>query len=97
MKYTLKRLNDNKKSSGNILKIINKNTNCTNSLIHSNKPLVGYSVLIISLFGKSKYNQDIFLTEPVEEIIKEIKTENTHYVRFKTQRYEYEWWVNDQN
>lgn len=58
-------------------------------------PKVGNSMLVGSITARSYSSQDYWLTTPVTEILKEVKTENLHYVKFKTGNSVYEWWTGE--
>lgn len=95
MKYTLRRLSDKKGDSGQLSEAIQWNPNGTYSSTISDRPVIGCSMLVGSVYARSYSTQDFWLTTPIIEIIKEIKDENFDYVRFKTENSEYEWWIND--
>lgn len=95
MKYTLKRLSDRKGDSGQLSQAIQWNLNGSYSSKVSNRPTIGCSMLVGSIYARTNSTQDFWLTTPIIEIIKEIKDENFDYVRFRTENSEYEWWIND--
>jgi len=92
MAYHLKRVGDGAGDSGLMSKAIQWKLDGTEGKIVSVSPTIGCSMLVGGLIARTYSPQDYWLTTTVKEILAEFKTESSHYVRFKTENSEYEWW-----
>lgn len=68
--------------------------NCDNKLEshHNSKPLLGYSMIVGSVTGRSYSNQDFWITTPVKKIVDEwLDEQNILNVIFETNNSTYHW------
>jgi hypothetical protein len=93
MGYNLQRLSDKRGDHGFMSEAIEWNEDGSYKQTLGSCPVVGCSMRVGNPFGRTYSSQDWWLTTIVTEIIKEIKTNDTHYVLFKTQNNLYEWWT----
>ena len=89
---TLRRIKDGAGDSGSLSQAIQLNNEEKRVTVLGSRPLVGCIMKVGSLTARSFSNKDFWMTTPITEILEEIKTKNTDYVRFKTGNSEYEWW-----
>ena len=60
--------------------------------VNETKPLLGYSMVVGSPFGRSYANQDYWITTPVTKILEEyVDDEGNLNVIFKTKNSKYHW------
>jgi hypothetical protein len=93
MAFHLYRTSDSAGDSGAVSEAIEWNEDRTFKQVVSHRPKVGCSLRVGAATARSYSNQDWWLTTTITEIVEEIETEETHYVRFKTKNSEYEWWT----
>lgn len=92
MSFNLYRIPDEKGDVGGSSQAISWNENGTIKNVVDYKPTVGCSLKVGSVTARSYSSQDYWLTTEVTEIVEEIENDETHYIRFKTENSEYEWW-----
>ena len=93
MSFNLLRLKDNQHESGGCSQAIKWKEDGTFDKVVAHVPTVGCSMLVGSVTARSYSDQDYWLTTPIVEILEEIKNDAVHYVRFRTENSEYEWWT----
>ncbi len=89
----LRRTRDGEGEEGSMTEAIAWNEDGTFKEIVGESPVVGCSMRVGSPFARSYSTRDWWMTTVITEILETIKNEETHYVRFKTQNSEYEWWI----
>lgn len=92
MAFHLRRVSDGKGDGGPRSQAIKWKGDQTFEKTIDYKPTVGCSMLVGSTTARSYDTQDYWLTTIVTEILEEIKNDDVHYIRFKTENSEYEWW-----
>ena len=92
MSYNLRRVSDAKGDVGSCSQAMSWNEDGTLDKVVSNRPTIGCSMLVGSVTARSYSAKDYWLTTDVTEILEELKTNKTNYVRFKTGNSIYEWW-----
>jgi hypothetical protein len=88
----LRRLKDGAGESGALTESIAWNPDGSFKEVAGHRPMIGCSLRVGSLTARSYSGSDYWLTTPITEILEEIRTDDTDYVRFKTENSEYEWW-----
>jgi hypothetical protein len=89
---TLRRLRDGAGDTGALTESIAWNPDGSFKEVAGHRPMIGCSLRVGSLTARSYSGSDYWLTTPITEILEEIRTDDTDYVRFKTENSEYEWW-----
>ena len=92
MAFHLKRISDGIGDDGSCSQAIKWDSEGKFKKVIDFKPTVGCAMLVGSVTARSYSNKDYWLTTLVTEILEEIKDNDTHYIRFKTENSEYEWW-----
>lgn len=92
MAFYLRRVSDGVGESGARSEAIEWNEDRTFKKVVDYKPTVGCSMLVGSITARSYSNIDYWLTTVVEEILEEINSDDTHYIKFRTKNSDYEWW-----
>lgn len=87
----LRRVSDGAGDAGSMVDAIAWNDDGTFKEIAGHKPILGCSLKVGSPFARTYASQDWWMTTPITEIIEDIEKEDGHYVRFKTQNSEYEY------
>lgn len=93
MSFHIKRLHDGVHESGGLSQAIAWKEDGTFDSVVGNTPTVGCSMLVGSNTARTYSDQDYWLTTPIIEILEEINNDTVHYVRFRTENSEYEWWT----
>jgi hypothetical protein len=92
MSFSLRRVSDGEGYVGASSEAIEWNEDNTFKSVVNHIPVVGCSMKVGSLIAGTYSKRDWWLTTIVTEILEEIKNDDVHYVRFKTENSEYEWW-----
>lgn len=95
MAFNLRRTKDGTGDSGSRSESIKWKEDGTLDKIEGYIPKIGNSMLVGSITARSYSYKDYWLTTPVTEILEEIKNEDVHYIKFKTEKSEYEWWTGE--
>jgi hypothetical protein len=93
MSYNLRRIPDGVGDCGSRSEAISWDGN--ESKVVGSEPQIGCAMLVGSLIAGTYSRQDWWMTTQVQEILEEIKEDNVHYVRFKTNNSTYEWWIGE--
>ncbi len=93
MPFHIKRLHDGVHESGGASQAIAWKEDRSFDKVVAHVPTVGCSMLVGSVTARSFSDRDYWLTTPVVEILEEINNDDVHYVRFRTENSEYEWWT----
>lgn len=89
----LRRIRDCEGEVGSLTEAIAWNEDGTFKEVVGSEPIVGCSLRVGSLTARSYSDRDWWMTTVIKEILETIKTDDSHYVRFRTENSEYEWWV----
>lgn len=84
----LRRISDGAGDSGSMSEAIAWKEDKTFDKVVGSRPVIGCSMCVGSATARSYSHQDWWLTTLVTEIIEE----REDYVKFKTEKSEYEWW-----
>lgn len=95
MAFHLLRLKDKQQEHGAASEAIQWKEDGTFDKVVAHIPTVGCSMLVGSVTARTYSDQDYWLTTPVVEILEEINNDAVHYVRFRTENSEYEWWTGE--
>lgn len=87
----LRRISDGAGDQGSRVQAIRRNVD-TNELeiIETDKPIVGYAILVGAVTARTYERQDWWMTTKVEEILEEDKEKG--YYKFRTENSIYEFW-----
>ena len=84
----LRRVTDGAGDEGSMVLAIGLNESGVPEQVETDKPIVGYKLMVGSPIARSYHNQDWWLTSFVTEILED----KPDYCRFKTNNSEYELW-----
>lgn len=93
MSFNILRTRDGKHETGGASQAIQWKEDGTFDKVVAHVPTVGCSMLVGSVTARTYSDQDYWLTTPVVEILEEVNNDSVHYVRFRTENSEYEWWT----
>jgi hypothetical protein len=92
MAYNLRRTRDGEGEVGGSSEAIAWTPEGTFKEVVGHVPVVGCSMKVGSITAGTYSKRDWWMTTVITEILEEIKNDYVHYIRFKTENSEYEWW-----